>query len=139
MVLNRRCKFCGQYFRPHPRLGDKQKSCQKQGCQKKRQWENLRSWRQRNPDYFRGRYSELKSWREQNPGYQRQWRARQSEIQKSMLPKRSIKSVRLVVPVRLLRGEIQNSIWLVSRYGDGFWAGGAVLQDTKVDSLQNVP
>ena len=59
------CKYCGQFFKPDKRLGDRQKSCGKESCRKKRKKENQESWCKRNPAYFNGRYANTKEWRRQ--------------------------------------------------------------------------
>lgn len=47
----RPCRFCRKWFRPHPRVGDRQRACSDPKCQAKRQSKQQAAWRERNPDY----------------------------------------------------------------------------------------
>jgi hypothetical protein len=62
--LRKGCAFCGRYFVPDRRVGDRQKACGSEGCRRKRKEEAQRLWVERNPGYFRGRYEYVKEWRE---------------------------------------------------------------------------
>ncbi len=45
----KRCKNCKELFEPDVRTKGKQKYCSKKECQNKRQRENEKDWRKRNP------------------------------------------------------------------------------------------
>lgn len=120
----KRCEFCGRYFRAHRFVGSRQRACTEVGCKKKRKQSSQKSWLGKNPEYFRGRYGELKRWRDKHPGYQRQWRAKRREIQDLGVTNNPIKSIRLVIPGKLLRGEIKDVALTVRRHGSGFWVAG---------------
>lgn len=62
--MARRCLFCGRYFTPDYRVGDRQKSCHRPECRKARKRAAQEAWTERNADYFRGRYPYVKSWRQ---------------------------------------------------------------------------
>ncbi len=62
--MAKRCKYCGRYFRPDRRLGQRQKACQRQECKKKRKKEAQKNWCAKNPEYFKGDYRRVKEWRE---------------------------------------------------------------------------
>lgn len=132
-VQQKRCAYCGCFFRPDYRVGDRQKSCKAKQCQAKRKRESQRRWIEKNPGYFRDRYPNTKEWREKNPGYQRRWRAKRREIQDEIPSKTPIKTIRLVVPVKWLQGEIQDEIRLVRQCGCGFFVTGREMQDTRRD------
>jgi hypothetical protein len=51
----RPCRFCGEWFQPDPRVGDRQRACSKPACQQARQRRQQAEWRGRNPDYFASR------------------------------------------------------------------------------------
>lgn len=81
---NRVCIHCGVPFVPN-KYSPRQKICSGSACQKKRQLESMRQWRERNPQYFK--YDESKGlvwletqrnrsrvWRERNPDKVRQYR-----------------------------------------------------------------
>lgn len=120
----KRCVYCGRFFTPDPRVGERQKSCPSPGCRKRRKRESQRVWQEANPEYYRGRYENTKRWRKEHPGYQRLWRAKRREIQDEIELGTPIKTLRLVVPVKWFRGEIQDEIRLVRQCGCGFFATG---------------
>jgi len=81
---NRNCIYCGAVFLPN-KYAPKQKVCSNSECQKKRQLDSMKLWRQRNPNYFK--YDESKGlawletqrrrskiWREKNPDKVRLYR-----------------------------------------------------------------
>ena len=103
----KRCVFCDKFFCPEKQVGNRQISCLRPGCQKKRKKRQEAKWCKANPGYFKGRYDYIKEWRKANPGYQKRWRAkntdkRANEIQTLVSAKSpsksnvsSIKSIRL--------------------------------------------
>jgi hypothetical protein len=63
MLKKRPCKICRKWFYPHPRVGDRQRTCSSPACQKKRQQKNVADWHRLHPDYavkHRMRKRELK-------------------------------------------------------------------------------
>jgi len=75
----KKCPHCKIRFTPDPRVGKRQKTCGKPACKRALKAENNRSWRQRNPDYYRNDYSRLSAWLEQNPGYLKCYRESHAE------------------------------------------------------------
>lgn len=61
--MRKRCAYCGRYFVPDVRVGDKQKACKSERCRKDRKQEAQRRWLKENPGYFGGRYDYVKEWR----------------------------------------------------------------------------
>ena len=120
-VQVKRCIYCGRFFKPDYRVKARQKNCQSPQCQTKRKKESQRRWVKTNPEYFKGRYENTKSWRRLHPDYQRQWRAKRREIQDEIPSKTPIKTIRLVIPVKWLKGEIQDEIRLVRQCGCGYF------------------
>lgn len=55
MTRKRPCSFCGSWFQPDLRVGDRQYACSNPKCQKKRRRRKQAKWRHDNPDYFVGR------------------------------------------------------------------------------------
>ena len=46
------CCICRRWFRPDPRVGLRQRACEKPDCQTARRKQKQKAWRERNPDYF---------------------------------------------------------------------------------------
>jgi len=63
----KRCGYCGRYYKPDPRTRKTQKSCAQAACRAKRKMESQRKWTEANPGYFQGRYEKVKQWRERHP------------------------------------------------------------------------
>jgi hypothetical protein len=132
----KRCLYCGRYFKPDNRVGERQKCCKDKACQAKRKKESQKRWLEANPGYFKERYEYVKQWRNEHPDYQRRWRARRRakrrEIQDEISPSKPILIIRLAIPAKLLKGEIQDEIRLVRQCGCGFFVAGGEMQDTRL-------
>jgi len=94
MLSRRRCPFCRRWFRSHPRLKQRQKTCGRPDCRQKQKRKSNQQWRTEHPDYFRGAYEHQKEiygtrfdyrrrYRQQHPDYVqrnaafvRKWRQR---------------------------------------------------------------
>ncbi len=50
----RPCSICRRWFRPHPRVGVRQRACGKPECQAARRKKTQAQWRAKNPDYAAG-------------------------------------------------------------------------------------
>lgn len=129
----KRCTYCGRFYVPDYRVGERQKSCQAEGCRKRRKRQSQRRWQDANPGYFKGRYENTKRWRKEHPGYQRLWRAKRRKIQDEIPPETPVKTLRLVVPEKWLKGGIQDEIRLVRQCRCGFFVTGAGMRDTRQD------
>src|SRR5438067_78352 len=63
----RPCCVCRRWFRPHPRVGWRQRACGQPDCQSARRVKTQKSWRDRNADYFIARRIQERSNRDQPP------------------------------------------------------------------------
>ena len=52
-MRKRPCRICHRWFRPHPRAGDRQRTCSAAPCQAERRRRAVAAWRRRHPDYDR--------------------------------------------------------------------------------------
>jgi hypothetical protein len=52
----RPCRICRKWFTPHPRLGDRQKTCGKETCKKKWHAKKCAEWNKKNRSYFQAIY-----------------------------------------------------------------------------------
>lgn len=100
----KRCHFCGRYFRPDPRVGDRQKACRREPCRKARKILAQHLWTERNPGYFRGRYPYVKQWRAGRKA------AARPMIQDEMTPKKPLYRMIFIIPGGLRREMIQDEI-----------------------------
>jgi hypothetical protein len=53
MARKRPCRICRRWFAPHPRVGDRQRTCSSADCQRERHRRACTAWRRRHPDYDR--------------------------------------------------------------------------------------
>jgi len=83
------CKICGRQFVPNKHKPS-QGACNDERCQRERQRQNVREWRQKNPDYFKytlgtdETYKEMIRkkqllWRKNNPLKVKEYRERYKE------------------------------------------------------------
>lgn len=119
------CQFCGRFFKPDPRVGDRQISCKNEACRRRRKQRSQRAWVAQNPEYFRGRYEDTKAWRLNNPGYQKaRRRRRRFKIQDEIPINSSIVTIHLAITDQHLKVEIQDEIRRQKALGRGFLVGG---------------
>lgn len=52
----RPCRICRKWFKPDPRVGERQKTCGSQTCQDKWHTKKCAEWNGKNPSYFREIY-----------------------------------------------------------------------------------
>jgi hypothetical protein len=52
----RPCRICRKWFTPHPRLGDRQKTCGKEACKRKWHAKKCTEWNKKNRSYFQAIY-----------------------------------------------------------------------------------
>jgi hypothetical protein len=68
-MKKKKCPFCPASFLPNPRVGERQKTCGGQACQKALKAANNLRWRKTNPEYYRRDFDRLKDWLADHPGY----------------------------------------------------------------------
>jgi len=51
MLPKKKCCVCRKMFRPDPRVGDRQRACAEEHCQRQRRAQTQASWRSRNLSY----------------------------------------------------------------------------------------
>jgi hypothetical protein len=54
----RPCRICGKWFKPNPRLGERQRTCGDKECQRKWHAKKCREWNRQNRQYFQEIYLE---------------------------------------------------------------------------------
>lgn len=69
----KKCRYCGQWYAPHPQTYRRQKACSKPECQTQRAREAVRGWHVKNPAYDDEREVYYRQWQKEHPGY---WRKR---------------------------------------------------------------
>lgn len=76
----RRCKSCHELFNPDTRTKGKQRYCSKTECQSKRQRQNEKDWRIRNPDCLAYQQEQSRQWHRHHPDYSHERRANDPEL-----------------------------------------------------------
>ncbi len=117
--MSKRCEYCGRYFTPDRRVGNRQRCCGSVECKGKRKQSSQKSWVQKNPGYFYGRYDYVKEWRTKRR------QADDIEIAKNVIQDKiphanPIQQLTLLIPERLT-GVIQDEIRL-RRVGNSTFA-----------------
>lgn len=72
------CRFCNASFLPN-KYAPRQTVCSNPDCQKKRQLESMRQWREKNPSYFKYDESKGPQWLDTQRRRSREWRQRNPE------------------------------------------------------------
>jgi len=73
MPEGRICPICKKWFIPN-KYRPNQKVCSNLECQYKRQLENMKEWRDKNPNYFKYREVKDTTWKESCRDRARKWR-----------------------------------------------------------------
>jgi hypothetical protein len=54
----RPCRICGKWYRPNPRLGERQRTCGDKECQRQWHGKKCQEWNRKNRSYFQETYLE---------------------------------------------------------------------------------
>lgn len=88
----RKCRNCGELYKPDPRARKKQRYCSASECRKASQASSWRRWREKaeNRDYYKGedQVNRTREWRNNNPLY---WK--KGDKSENALPKESMAQV----------------------------------------------
>ena len=74
MPKKKRCAFCRRLFVPDPRLKERQTTCGRQECRRRRKRQSNEHWRSLHSDYFRGMYPQQKEVYGTRAEYKKQYR-----------------------------------------------------------------
>lgn len=98
----RKCRNCGELFRPDPRNFRHQRYCAKPACRRASKAASQRRWlaKAANRDYFRGpeQVARVRLWRAAHPGYWRQGGRALQEHSSSQATETHKKSASLTAP-----------------------------------------
>jgi hypothetical protein len=106
----KRCKFCGRYFTPDKRVGDRQKACKRKECQRARKQLAQSNWVKKNPNYFKGRYEYIKEWRAKKKNEQKQQDKRENVIQDEISASKPLYKLIFLVPGGIAENMIQDVV-----------------------------
>jgi hypothetical protein len=70
----RRCKHCGRWYTPSPRVAARQRFCSRLECQRARRRITARKWRKENPLKHESDLARIQVWRQNHPRYWRRHR-----------------------------------------------------------------
>lgn len=124
--MSKHCEFCGRFFVPDHRVGNRQRACSRPDCKAARKQASQKKWVSGEPGYFHGRYPYVKEWR------QKQRDLKTEVIQDERPPAKPLLKLVLVVPVSF-GTVIQDEITLKRFDSTTFAAAGLsrrVIQDT---------
>lgn len=96
MRRQKKCRYCGQLFAPHPQTYHRQKSCSNPECKSQRARTAMRRWHGKNPTYDDGREAYYREWQKENPGYWRRRSAAQRKHNREQQSRRDRKRRNLV-------------------------------------------
>lgn len=68
MARRKPCAVCGKWFRPDPRVGERQHTCGRAECRRVWHLRSCRKWHQANPDYDRHTRLQRRLVKEEPPG-----------------------------------------------------------------------
>lgn len=68
------CCICSTSFIPHPKVGERQKTCGSPDCQRIHKRNSNAQWHLNNPDYSKNDYARVKACLEKNPEYLKRYR-----------------------------------------------------------------
>lgn len=106
----KRCKFCGRYFTPDKRVGDRQKACSRKECQRARKQLAQSNWVKKNPNYFKGRYEYVKEWRSKKKNKQKEQDKRKNMIQDEIPTSKPLYKLIFLVPGGIAGNMIQDVV-----------------------------
>jgi len=81
MSEGRICQICKKWFMPN-KYRPNQAVCSNLECQYQRQLNNMKKWREKNPEYFKYREKQDESWRETCRERARRWRDKHKDYLK---------------------------------------------------------
>jgi len=116
-MKRKKCPYCKSSFMPHPRVGNRQKTCGKPDCRKRLKAKNNKRWREENPDYFRNDYQRVKTWLDEHPDYLKTFRENNPDYVKKNREAQRIrdrgKKIRLDIQAQLKEKlpDIINQTW----------------------------
>ena len=94
--MSKHCEFCGRFFVPDPRVGNRQRACSLPECRKARKRASQKRWLAHEPGYFTGRYPYVKEWRLNRT------KAKGDVIQDEIQPAKPLQKLVFWVPVSRL-------------------------------------
>jgi hypothetical protein len=108
-MKRRRCPHCNQSFRPHPRVGKRQKTCGSASCKKTRKAYTDARWRRRNPECCQHDYERIKKWLGEHPHYLTRYRQSHPEYVQKNREARKLRYRREKIRVDI-QAEIKNQL-----------------------------
>ena len=110
----KRCDFCGRYFTPDKRVGERQKACSRKQCQRARKQVAQSNWVKKNPGYFKGRSEYVKQWRKKQKEEKKQSMKvideRKKMLQDKIPPSKPLYKLVFLIPGGAAEDVIQDEI-----------------------------
>jgi hypothetical protein len=111
--LAKRCEYCGRYFSPDKRIGNRQRACGRPECKRQRKLQAQKQWKQDHPEVVSQHYQDyVKPWRESRraEGLLQQSRQHSEVIRDKIPPLQDCLELVLRIPVEtkdVIRDEIR--------------------------------
>lgn len=110
--MAKRCEYCGRYFIPDKRIGNRQRACRRPECKRQRKLQALKRWKQNHPEVLAHHYEDyVKPWREARRAERRQPPRRSKVIRNKIPPSKPYRQLVLLIPEET-RNVIRDEIWL---------------------------
>lgn len=76
MRRRKKCRYCREWYRPHPQTYRVQTACSNARCRRLRRRAAWKRWSERNPIYAESRRDKQRAWRKSHPSKDREFRAK---------------------------------------------------------------
>lgn len=111
--MAKRCEYCGRYFIPDKRVGNRQRACFRPECKRQRKLQGQKKWKKSHPEVTAHHYEDyVKPWREarRNERRERQASLRPEVIRDKIPPSNPYWELVLLIPEEtrdMIRDEIR--------------------------------
>lgn len=112
--MAKRCEYCGRYFNPDNRVGNRQRACSRTECKRQRRIQAVKRWKQNNPSAVLNHYEDyVKPWRQSRRNEALSLKTHlHTEVKTEDTPLQGCLEIILRIPAKG-KEVIRNEIWLI--------------------------